>query len=111
MMLEEFEEIEVIKGDKRVTWEYIGEGWCGDYDPFDPEDTPLLRFSCDERIDGEWEGMCDASYCTRMPTDSPKEYLIRGAEIIHDAIDTTASYKRELEHLSWFCIEDFEKKS
>ncbi|MHA2403848.1 MAG: hypothetical protein ACXADH_12710 [Candidatus Kariarchaeaceae archaeon] len=110
MMLEEFTDIEVIKGDRKVTWEYLGEGWCGDYDPDDPEDNPLLRFSCDELIDGDWEQMDNGSYCTRMPTNSPKEYLLRGAGIILEAI-ADICYKKRLEELSWFCPEDFEKSA
>jgi hypothetical protein len=108
--IEFFTDIEVIKGNKRVTWEYLDEGLCEYYDPNDPDDVPLLRFSCSELIDGEWQEMDNASYCTRMPIDSPKEYLLRGAEIILEAIEDI-SYKRELEHLSWFCISDFEKET
>ena len=35
---------EVIRGDRKVEWVDIGEGWNGDYDPDDPDDTALLRF-------------------------------------------------------------------
>lgn len=96
-------------GDRRVTWEWIGEGWSGDYNEDDKSDTPLLRFSCDEKIGDAWIGMDDASYCTRMPIKSPKKYLKRGAEIILEAI-ADISYKRRLEELSWFCPEDFKNK-
>ena len=115
---EEFTEVQVEHGDKRVTWEYIGEGESGDYDPKDPEDTPLLRFSCDRRVNPDtgigstgdpWEGMYDASYCTQLPTSTPLTVLLRAAGIIFEAIDTDASYKRALEGLSWFCLDDFDK--
>ena len=102
----------------RVTWEWIGEGNDGDYNPDDPEDQPLLRFSCDKYTDRDedgnlidsWEGMENASYCTQLPITTPKQYLARGAAIILEAIDTDKSYKRELERLSWFCLDDFSKE-
>lgn len=106
-----FEDFTVEHKGKRVTWEWIGEGYEGDYNPDNPEDTPLLRFSCDQLVDGNWEGMNDASYCTQLPISTPRQYLARGAAILLEAIDTDASYKRELERLSWFCIEDFQAKS
>ena len=36
--------LEYEEGGVRVCWEDIGEGICGDYDPDDPDDIPLLRF-------------------------------------------------------------------
>jgi len=107
-----FKHIVIInkKKNRRVTWEWIGEGWSGDYDENDPQDTPLLRFYCDKKVKGGWEEMSDASYCTRMPITSPKDYLKRAAEIILQAIEDGGSYKKRLEELSWFCPEDFEKK-
>ena len=105
---ESFDELILEQGGKRVTWEWIGEGWSGDYDPGDPEDKPLLRFSCDRLEDGEWEGMENASYCTQLPITTCRRHLAIAASIILEAIDTDSSYKRDLEHLSWFCPEDFE---
>ena len=55
----------------RVEWEDIGEGICGDYNPEDPDDHPLLRFSVSILLDGQWEAVEDASYCTQMPVDTP----------------------------------------
>ena len=46
----------------RVEWEDIGEGICGDYNPEDPDDIPLLRFSVSILLDGQWEAVEDASY-------------------------------------------------
>ena len=111
MLIEEFDEVEVIIGNKKITWEYIGEGQCEYYNPDDPEDVPLLRFSCDEMIDGEWQQMDNASYCTGMPVQTPKRYLLIAAGIIYDAINTDGSYKKELEYLSHFCPDDFLTKS
>lgn len=51
----------------RVEWEDIGEGICGDYNPEDPDDIPFLRFSVSILLDGQWEAVEDASYCSRVP--------------------------------------------
>ena len=104
-----FEELILEHANKRVTWEWIGEGWSGDYDETDQEDTPLLRFSCDERVDDDWVSIDDASYCTRLPITTPTAYLVRGAGIVLEAIQKSSPKKR-LEELSWFCLEDFEKQ-
>ena len=103
-----FEEIVVRRGHKRVTWEYIGEGNEGEYDYSDPEDVPLLRFSCDEFIDGRWEGLDSASYCTQLSIKTPLEWLIKSAGNILAIITTDGSYRRNLEGLSWLCKADFE---
>ena len=116
---ESFVDVVVERGNRRVTWEYIGEGESGDYDPRDPDDTPLLRFSCD-RLDEDfnpgcesggaspWIGMEDASYCTYMPATASIDHLLRGAGVILEAIDTDGSYRRRLQELSWLCRADFE---
>jgi len=96
-------------GSLRVVWEWIGEGHESDYNEDDPDDEPLLRFSCDKIEDGEWVGMDNASYCTQLNIKTPKKYLKQGAKEIIDAIEHE-SYKRRLEELSWLCIEDFKGK-
>ena len=109
---EDFEDFEVENknGNRKVRWEWIGEGWNGDFDRNDIHDVPFLRFYCDKKENGEWVEMENASYYTRMPVDSPKKYLKQAAEIILKAIEK-ADYKRLLQELSWFCPEDFEKKT
>ena len=110
-----FEELEVVRGDKRVTWEHIGEGFSGEYDPEDPEDYPHLRFSCDQLCTGTnenpdtwWESISDGSYCTRLPITTPRHLLERASQRILDALEQP-SPKRQLEQLSWLCLEDFEE--
>jgi len=115
----EFEDLVLQRGLRRVVWEYIGEGLCGDYDPMDPDDVPLLRFTCyqrlpsyDEKGDEQpymeyWEQLDDASYCTRMPVyGSTLQMLVKGAAIILEAIESDESSRKRLEELSWFCPED-----
>ena len=104
-----FDEVELIRGDYKVVWEWIGEGVSGDYNPDDPNDVPLLRFSC-YKYDAvqEWLPLEDSSYCTDMPLSSSVRMLAYAAAIIMEAISTKASYKRELEYLSYFCPQDFD---
>lgn len=60
-----------------VTWEYIGEGHQGDYDPADPEDEPLLRATLTHRREVEGE-----SYCTCLDINTPKELLYKASHIL-----------------------------
>ena len=90
----------------RVELEHIGEGWSGDYNSEDPDDTPLVRFTVLTRQPtGEWQQVADASYCTQIPaTEKPRE-LQRLASVILMAVykDAAAgrSIKRTCERLSW----------
>lgn len=106
---EGFTDLCVELGGFRITWEYIGEGLSGDFDPENPADYPHLRFSCHKRGEssGEWEEVSDGSYCTRLPTSTSLEYLLRAALLIFGALDQP-SPKRRLEELSWLCMEDLE---
>lgn len=106
-----FEEVEVIVGTKKVVWEALGEGLSGDYDPSDPEDRELLRFSCSRlNEDGEWEELPDSSYCTLLPVSQPFRDLVNAGGIIIEAIQS-APYKKRLEELSWFNPDDFNRPS
>lgn len=58
----EFERIELIDGDLKVAWDYIGEGLHGIYDATDKKDIPLLRLNVSQKKDGEWQVM--ESVCT-----------------------------------------------
>jgi hypothetical protein len=107
-----FTDIEVIKDNIRLVWEDIGEGWSGDYNDEDPDDTPLLRFSIDwrENANSDWEGLNDASYCTGLPIDTDTDTLCEYAESIIASLSSTkekpTGYKRTLERWSWLGIED-----
>lgn len=103
------EHYELTRENHKVIWEDIGEGRFGDFDPYNDEDAPLLRFSCYELIDGEWEPMEDASYCTLLPVDSPEEWLARASESVLSVIGREGSYKHDLEELSWYGPSDFEE--
>ena len=97
----------------RADWYDAGEGICGDYDPEDPDDIPLLRFDIYIKKDGEWEPVEDASYCTRIPLDLVNENrvaLVEKLYVIYKAYedvlssDPDASVKKLGEYLSWISV-------
>ena len=93
--------------DRRVEFWQAGEGWNGDYDPDDPNDVELWRFDVQELVDGEWETMSDASYCTQMPVDTDFETIQKALRWIMDETFDTKSVKRVCEDLSWISPEWF----
>lgn len=110
----------IIKGNRKVQWVDLGEGFYGDYDPSDPDDQALLRFDVlqlvdvfdnpnADPVDEMWEPIDDASYCTQMPADSSEDVLRRGAEIIMAATYGKSNIKKICEELSWmslsWCVE------
>jgi hypothetical protein len=102
--LVDFDDVEFVRGCYKVVWEYVGEGWSGDYDPEDVHDDPLLRFSCSvmsgPEQDGPWVELPDSSYCTRCPTNTEFKKLKRFASELLDAC-ALPSPKRRFEELSW----------
>jgi hypothetical protein len=109
-----FTELALQRGDLRVTWEWIGEGWSGDYDADDPEDEPLLRFTVDKEVtmgnESGWEQYDDGSYCTRMPVKTPTRILVDALGVILEAAEDSlqnGSFKKRMEELSWLCPDDF----
>ena len=107
-----FTDLELIRGEFKVVWEWLGEGLSGDYNENDEGDEPLLRFSCYKfeapgfRAEPEWLQMDDASYCTLLKVGTPLKVLAYAAGIILEAIEDVC-YKKHLEELSHFCLEDF----
>lgn len=91
----------IKEGSIEVEWVALGEGWDGDYNPDDPEDTELLRF--DVYKDGEM--VEDASYCTQVPADTPEPEQRRLLKIIMDEVRSPLegdnSIKKLCERLSW----------
>ena len=93
----------------KVTLEYTGEGWYGDYDPEDPEDTPLLRMDVYRYIEDEWVYVEDSSYCTAFPATEPQEKVDWAAKVIYDTVYSfvETGIKRLCEELSWISPEDY----
>lgn len=104
----QFESMELVADDLKVSWEYAGEGLSGDYSG-DVDDEALLRFYCSEKRHGEWIDFDDASYCTRLPVDTDRAVLQRGLEVILSALRDcrNSGLKRRMEELSWLCVDDF----
>ena len=119
-------DLELIEGNVKVCLENIGEGACGSYDPEDPDDEPLLRFSvfgnrtaiekelgrdafdhawegfgCDE----EWVALADASYCTNIPATLPEADLRALLALLMEEVKGPVcdgnSIKKLCERLSW----------
>lgn len=93
-------------GSVRVTLENIGEGLSGDYDPSDPSDINLLRFSVSRRdTTGSYEEIDDASYCTNIRADAPDDIKQLAGQTILAEVESDArsgrSIKRRCELLSW----------
>lgn len=97
--------MEYSKRGVRIEWEYIGEGWEGDYNPEDPNDEPMLRFTVLRLVDGDWEQVDDSSYCTMVNVYTSKKILKEYLELIyrHVAEDVVIgkSIKKACEWLSW----------
>lgn len=66
-------EMQLTMGNVRITWERIGEGICGDYNPDDSDDEELLRFSVYKKDEGNWCQVDGASYCTNFPAVGPTD--------------------------------------
>ena len=102
---EKFKDIKVVDRKVRVRLEYIGEGWSGDYQPDDPEDTPLVRFSVQRKVGRYWEDVNDSSYCTCIPISTLRSKLIAHAEkilsIVGDDVRKGESIKKTCERLTW----------
>lgn len=100
----EFMDIEVSKGNVKVVLEYIGEGFQGDYDPENPLDEPLVRFTIyqnDEQVE-------DASYCTALSIHTERTLLKDAANTImkevYPELEAGNSIKKLCENLSYIQV-------
>lgn len=89
-----------------VEWVDLGEGWCGDYNPDDPEDDSLLRFDSYVKDElSEWEPLDDGSYCTQVPVDTDDATLEQLARIVveelADSYRACGRVKKAGERMSW----------
>ena len=83
----------------KVEWDYIGEGYNGEYDPSDPNDVQLLRFWV---VDEEGDDVPDCSYCTLLPADTAQDILDRYANLVLACMKN----KRNLQNLTWLTADD-----
>ena len=95
----------VDNGVKVTLHDETGEGWNGDYDPSDPNDSLLLRFDVDHLVDGEWEPVDNGSMCTGLSADISPEKANVALQIIMkevgDPVRAGNSIKKTCERLSW----------
>ena len=100
----DFTEVTLTRKGVRVDIEYIGEGYSGDYNPDDPEDEPLLRFSVYQSGANHWDQVNDGSYCTCLSAKIDELDKAMVAKIIMDEvygpISTGTRPKRAMEWLS-----------
>lgn len=103
--LETVDRVDVERDGVRVAFEWIGEGWSGDYNPDDPEDEPLLRFTVYRRDGDELVDVDSGSYCTAVSALTNRDVVIRLALAILDRVEDHAragqSIRRITEELSW----------
>lgn len=94
-----------------VSLSYIGEGFSGDYDPSDPNDLPLLRFTV-YRADGD-EYTDDAeSYCTSLPATISEDDGNLIVEAIHREVSShmdDGMLHRICENLSYLDASDLQR--
>jgi hypothetical protein len=109
---------EHIRGDVKIEWAALGEGWDGDYTG-EEDDQELLRFDVyvrgsqlieahwaeGEMGDGEWRFVPKSSYCTAFPAETTPEVRAAGLRYLMDRIYPEAaeghSISRLCQELSW----------
>lgn len=107
--------MEIIRGNVKVGWVELGEGWYGEYNEEDPNDEELLRFDVHTKINGEWEPVEDSSYCTAFPVNTSFDQQADASIIIMNSIEEPLlagySIKKICEELSWispYWLKNFE---
>lgn len=95
----------LTRGNVRIEWSNLGEGYDGEYDSENPEDDNLLRFDV-SRLEGEtWEPINDGSYCTQVKASESHAMLTQHLkdfmDTIYDDVSVHGRAKRLCEQLSW----------
>ena len=102
---------QLIKDNVRVTLDdECGEGWDGEYNPDDPDDEMLLRFSVDIFDSDVWEPVDNSSYCTQLPAtitaDDANKALTAIMNEVYSPLQGGYSIKKTCERLSWISKKD-----
>jgi len=95
-----------------LEYEDIGEGLCGEYNPEDPSDIPLLRadlYTTDSFYGDHDYGpvekhfaVRDCSYCTLAKVGTSEYELAKAAHELFDELgDNPGSPKRIMERWTW----------
>lgn len=97
----------LVDGDLAVELDHIGEGRSGDYDPGDPDDAQLVRFTVLRRVDGVLQPIEDGSYCTNLPTtitaaeaERASREILKAARVADEAGGGHRRLLEEQSHLS-----------
>lgn len=99
-----------------VQWDFIGEGYSGDFDPEDPDDRELWRLdlyniSRDEFVEG-------ASWCTQLPLNVTDDAILhrvgiwiaeRSSEVLRDPDDHIGRLWDALSHIDESWLESKER--
>lgn len=95
----------IIRGNVRIDWVNLHEGFDGDYDPENPDDVNLLRFDAYRHDGADWVEVEDGSYCTQIPANTNHVTLRRilrsFMDYIYDDVVSVGKAKRKCEQLSW----------
>ena len=100
-----------VSGLVKTSFEYIGEGYGGDFDPEDESDAPLIRFNIwrREKVDDAWEQAISGSACTAIIVGTDPEWLrcwLRIFSVEAEYLITNyKSVKRLVEAVSWLNTE------
>jgi hypothetical protein len=89
-----------IPGKVRVTFQWIGEGMSGDYNPDDPKDIPVLRFDVEDLSAPDPEETV-FSYATAMSARLPKAVMKSVAQAFANALAADPNWKHVAEGLTW----------
>lgn len=101
----EVDEFDVDWNDLRLSWTYEDEGLNGTYDPEDPDDYPLLRFTIYQRQeDDAYHPVEDCSYCTLVERGVSQDVLLGAGSAILRLFIMSESKKRAMEMMSWLDI-------
>lgn len=91
----------VSRGRVTVVFENLNEGYNGDYNPLDPNDEILLRFT----VYKDDEEVPDASYCTTIPYTEKLTTIYSSAkkilDTVYEPVMNDISVKKICEYLSW----------
>ena len=97
----------------KVSWEFHNEGYKGTYDPKDPEDDKLLRFTCykrlrlaEDREEEAWLEVPNGSHCTGLPVGTEWIVLVDVATRIINILRTEADPRTRLELLGWTSLDN-----
>ena len=113
--LDFIDEMEFEDRGVKVEFDNLDEGHNGDYNPDDPDDVNLLRFSGSRWNIDHWVAIDDSSYCTQMPAQTSKFVLMMALlhimKKVGDEVRAGRSVKKICEQLSWISPESFQEDS